>query len=224
MLTSIGFSLYYGLNIAISSEQGRNDFPTDLGAGPTTGLVLTQWAIVALALVMVCSEYSTGNIRSTLQWVPRRSVVLVAKAVVAALVGLVTGWVAGLVGALAGWPAFGGYGVFDGPKLVWDVFATGVVLAGIAVIAVGIAAAVRSAAGTLGVSILVLLLLPMLMDASGVAIVESAVDYLPFAAPSTSSRPRRPTPAGSRPGQITPTGQAPSPGPGECPLPRRAHP
>ena len=62
---------------------------------------LGQLALVALAMVVVTSEYGTGLIRATFLARPRRGDVLAAKTVVATGVGLV----AGLGSAAAGWLA-----------------------------------------------------------------------------------------------------------------------
>ena len=62
---------------------------------------LGQLALVALAMVIVTSEYGTGLIRATFLARPRRSDVLVAKTVVATGVGLVAGLVSAAAGRLA---------------------------------------------------------------------------------------------------------------------------
>jgi ABC-2 type transport system permease protein len=91
-----------------------NDFVYDIGqgrepAGATTrivdalgpGVQLGALALVALAMIVMTSEYSTGLIRSTLLARPRRGEVLAGKTIVAAAIGLV----AGAAVAAAGWAA-----------------------------------------------------------------------------------------------------------------------
>jgi ABC-2 type transport system permease protein len=67
-----------------------------------TGVVLGQATIAVLAVLAMTSEYSTGMIRATLTAVPRRSTVLAAKAAVLTAVVLVAGTIAVLGSVLAG--------------------------------------------------------------------------------------------------------------------------
>jgi ABC-2 type transport system permease protein len=89
-----------------------NDFMHDLSQGRlprsetlavlepvVPAMQLGQLALVALAMLVVTSEYGTGVIRSTLLARPQRPDVLLAKSVVAAVVG----FAAGLASAAAGW-------------------------------------------------------------------------------------------------------------------------
>jgi ABC-2 type transport system permease protein len=74
---------------------------------PVTGALspavqLGQLALVALAMLVVTSEYGTGVIRATLMARPRRAEVLLAKTAVAAVVGSVAG---GVCAALGWWAA-----------------------------------------------------------------------------------------------------------------------
>ncbi|SDS57358.1 hypothetical protein [Actinoplanes derwentensis] len=67
----------------------------------TQAMQVGQLALVALAMLVVTSEYGTGVIRSTFLARPRRRDVLLAKTAVAAVMG----FVAGLAAAVAGWAA-----------------------------------------------------------------------------------------------------------------------
>ena len=67
-----------------------------------TGIMLGQAAVAALAVVVVTAEYGTGMIRVSLAAVPRRSVLLAAKAVVVTAVVLAAGTVSVLGSVLAG--------------------------------------------------------------------------------------------------------------------------
>jgi ABC-2 type transport system permease protein len=80
--------------------------PGTCGADTTklslTGIMLGQAAVAALAVIVVTAEYSTGMIRVSLAAVPRRSVLLAAKAVVVSAVVLVAGTISVLGSVLAG--------------------------------------------------------------------------------------------------------------------------
>jgi ABC-2 type transport system permease protein len=134
---------------------GDNDVVLDTLAGVFFG----QLGIIALAVLAITSEYSTGLIRTTLAANPRRRTVLAAKT---AIVG-VTALVAGLATSVAcfylgqrilqsngfthehGYP---GLSLADG--LVFRaVFGTAVYLAAIAVLALGIGTLLRHTAASI---------------------------------------------------------------------------
>jgi ABC-2 type transport system permease protein len=79
---------------------------TACGADPAknslTGVMLGQAAIAVLAVMVLTGEYSSGMIRTTLAAVPRRTVLLVAKAAVLTGAVLATAAVAVLGSLLAG--------------------------------------------------------------------------------------------------------------------------
>jgi len=80
--------------------------PGTCGADTTklslTGIMLGQAAVAAIAVMVVTAEYGTGMIRVSLAAVPRRSVLLAAKAVVVTAVVLVAGTISVLGSVLAG--------------------------------------------------------------------------------------------------------------------------
>jgi ABC-2 type transport system permease protein len=67
-----------------------------------TGIMLGQAAVAALAVVIVTAEYGSGMIRVSLAAVPRRSVLLTAKAIVVTAVVLTVGTISVLGSVLAG--------------------------------------------------------------------------------------------------------------------------
>ena len=80
--------------------------PATCGADTTklslTGILLGQAAVAALAVVVVTAEYGTGMIRVSLAAMPRRTVLLAAKALVVTAVVLVAGIISVLGSVLAG--------------------------------------------------------------------------------------------------------------------------
>jgi ABC-2 type transport system permease protein len=80
--------------------------PATCGADTTklslTGILLGQAAVAALAVVVVTAEYGTGMIRVSLAAMPRRTVLLAAKAMVVTAVVLVAGTISVLGSVLAG--------------------------------------------------------------------------------------------------------------------------
>jgi len=137
-----------------------------------TGTLVGQAVIVAIAALAIGEEYGTGMIRTTVAAIPRRSHILAAKALVLAGISAVAGVtaVAGcLVAARLLLPGAGidpehGYppvGIGDGPTLR---AAAGSVLyfVLIGLLALGLTAAVRDTAASIGV-VLAVLYLPLLL-------------------------------------------------------------
>ncbi len=142
-----------------------NDFRYDLAQGRVTGTLpvldplsaavqVGQFALVALAMLMVTAEYGTGAIRSTFLARPRRRDVLVAKTLVAA----VTGFTTGLVSAAAGWAVaallLGEHAAPGDPVAACLRLAVVAMLACVLTVATGFL--LRSAAGTLTTMFVVL--------------------------------------------------------------------
>ena len=139
-----------------------------------TGIYLGQAVVAIVAVTVVSGEYSTGMIRLTLAATPRRWRVLAAKAAVVSAVTLITGAVAVLTSVLAGGLLLGRHGIAaahgyqalslgSGPVLR---AATGSVLylALIALLSLGVAAAVRDSAVAIGVVLALLFLFPIVSN------------------------------------------------------------
>jgi ABC-2 type transport system permease protein len=132
-----------------------------------------QAVVALLAVLAISGEYSTGMIRTTLTAMPRRAAVLAAKAAVLTGLTLAAGTVAVLASVLAGRLILPGNGFTpehgypplspaDGPTLR---AAAGSVLylALIALLSLGIAAAVRDAAVAIGAVLGLLYLFPVII-------------------------------------------------------------
>jgi ABC-2 type transport system permease protein len=141
-----------------------------------TGILLGQAAVAALAVVVVTAEYGTGMIRVSLAAVPRRSVLLAAKAVIVTAVVLAAGTISVLGSVLAGRILLPGNGftaangfaalsIFHGPTLR---AAAGSVLylVLIGLFSLGVSTALRDAAITTAVVLGVLYVVPLISDVS----------------------------------------------------------
>lgn len=142
-----------------------------------TGIYLGQAILAVVAVTAVSGEYSTGMIRLTLIAMPRRSQVLSAKAAVVGTATLITGAVAVLASVLAGKLLLDGHGIdpahgyetlslTNGPVLR---AAAGSVLylALIALLGLGVAAAIRDSAVSIGVVLGLLYLFPIIANFVG---------------------------------------------------------
>lgn len=143
---------------------------------------VVQFVLIGLAMLLITSEYSTGAIRATLQWIPRRGEMLAAKTLVAAVIGGAAGTVLAAAGSLASIPLLGRWGEFDPAIWLGDVLAVGAYLSLISVFSLGVGALLRSAAGTLIVIFLIVLVVPASLQASNITAVERIADFMPAVA------------------------------------------
>jgi ABC-2 type transport system permease protein len=146
---------------------GDNDIVRDSLAGVWLGQIL----FAVLAVLVVTSEYSTGTIRATFAAFPRRRIVLAAKTLVTGAVvlaaGVLTAAACFLVGQTLlrgnGFDYAGGYphaSLDEGPVLR-AVAGSGLYLAGLALLALGIAAIVRHTATAITVMLALMFVPPI---------------------------------------------------------------
>ena len=142
-----------------------------------TGIDLGQAVVAIVAVLAISNEYRTGMIRVTLAAMPRRTVVLTAKAAVLGLQVLAAGTIAVLGSVLAGWlllsahgftPAHGYELLSPGHGEVLRAAAGSVLyLALIALLGLGVAAAVRDSAVAIGIVLGLLYLFPIVANVVG---------------------------------------------------------
>jgi ABC-type transport system involved in multi-copper enzyme maturation permease subunit len=151
------------------------------GAVAVLAVDLAQFALIALAMLLMTSEYSSGTIRATLAWIPSRGRLLLAKATVVAAVTAVGGVVLGFIGAGAARL------VLNAPEdvnILDDVLVIGAYLAVISVFALGLGAAVRGSVLTLIVLFLVMVVVPPILTLPDNAVLNAITDGLPGVAGS----------------------------------------
>jgi len=132
-----------------------------------TGVLLGQAVVAVFGVLAIGTEYSTATMLATVTAVPRRGMVLAAKAVTATAPVMVASAVAVLGSLVAGWLIRPGHGLppvslSDGPTLraaVGSVLYLGL----ICLLSLGIAAAVRSSAAAVGIVLGLLYLFPVLL-------------------------------------------------------------
>ena len=140
-----------------------------------SGVDLSQAVVAILAVLAISGEYSTGMIRTTLTAMPGRTTVLAAKAVVVAGLALAAGAVGVLASMLAGRLILPGHGftaahgypsltLMNGPDLR-AAAGSACYLALIALLALGVAAAVRDSAVSIGLVLALLYLFPVIASA-----------------------------------------------------------
>jgi len=121
-----------------------------------------QFAFLALALTLVTSDYATGGILPTLQWTTRRSVLFLARTVVAVTVATSTAVLLALAAVLTALVA--SRSTLALPLDGADVLATvALVVAGGSALAVGLGFLLRSTAGVVVAVFLLMLVLPIML-------------------------------------------------------------
>lgn len=172
--------LAYGLDSAYPPEGATAaQAGTAVQDAAALGMLLAQFALLALATLTVTGEYASGSMLATLQWEPRRVRVLLAKVAVVAPVVLVVSAALMLVGSWVTDLSAGDHGVFVLTDVLEISLRTGLYVALAAVLSMGLGFVLRSTAGTLTLVFLMLMLLPLLLGSLTLDVVATIADYLP---------------------------------------------
>lgn len=162
-----------------------------LSTGPATidpirrifvGFNLGQFAIGVLGVLFISAEYGTGQIRSTLSVMPRRSVVVGAKAIVMGGVGLVVGEVLSFVTFFVGDAVLSGsasHVAFGAPGVLRVLIESGLYLALLGLIGLGIATILHNSAGSIATFAGAVLVLTLLVSAMPTFIIHAVSRFLP---------------------------------------------
>jgi ABC-2 type transport system permease protein len=147
------------------------------------GVYLAQLAIGVLGVLVITGEYSTGMIRSSLGAVPRRTPVLIAKALVFALVTFVISLPTTLLGfELGQWAQSSTHGQADlgTPGALRAIVGGAVYLTLIGLLAVGIGFIVRNTAGAIATLVGIVLVAPLLTNALPQPYATDVAKFLPL--------------------------------------------
>lgn len=167
--------------VAGISAAGQPDPPQGDPAWAVASIVIlpAQFALLALALLAVTSDYATGGIVPTLQWTPRRTVLFLARALVAAGTATCLGALLAVTSSLAGYGAARPLLRLPLDEGVDTVSTIALVLAGGTLLAVGLGFLLRSTAAALVSVFLLLLVLPGLLPQLGYAWLTEVANVLP---------------------------------------------
>jgi ABC-2 type transport system permease protein len=177
-VTVVGLGALAAADEAAIAEEG--------GALPATlagelGILPGQFALLVLALLAVTSEHATGVFGPTLQWTPRRRVLLAARVAVPVAVATVAGVLLALVADVVAWSIAPELTLPAG-ELAGSLARVAAVLAAGGVLAVGVGLLLRSTAGALATVFLVQLVLPFLLPGFGVEWLADLGELLPGSA------------------------------------------
>lgn len=171
-----------GSLVAITSDPGGDDATPDPTGGVVSGATAAMFAVAAVGVLAVTSEYASGAIHATFIAVPRRALIVLAKALVLIIsVSLVLG-VTTLITFLAAQMilAAGGLSIsLAEPGVARAVLGTVLYLTAVAVMASGFGWLLRNSAGALASLISLLIVVPLVGFALPPAVAQVIVPYLP---------------------------------------------
>jgi ABC-2 type transport system permease protein len=165
LLALVASTMALGAVVADSVTCATAGCVADAAKSSLTGVQLGQAVVAVLAVLVVGDEYGTGMIRTTLMAVPRRSVMLAAKALILVAAVLVAAGLA-VAGSLLAGSRMLALSLSD-PATLRAAAGTVLYLALVALLGLGIAAAVRDSAAAVGVTLGLLYLFPILASTVG---------------------------------------------------------
>ena len=145
-------------------ESGDGDPTTPDAVTPVLGAVsyFVQYVLAVFGIVAITGEIATRSITVTMACTPRRTRIMVAKALVIGGVVFVASLLMTLGGLVLTAARFGELSLLDGTQ-VETVLAASVYLALLAVFSLGLATLVRRTAGALAIVLALLLMVPELL-------------------------------------------------------------
>jgi ABC-2 type transport system permease protein len=188
LLATVGLAIGFGALVGVSqmSSWDNLDPAERLRFDPTffslSGLWLAQLGVGVLGVLLVTSEYATGQIRATLGATPQRLTVLAAKATAFTGVVLAVGVVASFSAFLIGQRIFATKGLetaLSEPGVLRAVFGGALYLAGVGLLGVGLGTILRRTAGAVAALAGLLVVVPMVAGFLPSSFQESFGKFLP---------------------------------------------
>ncbi|GAB3448863.1 ABC transporter permease [Streptomonospora sediminis] len=164
---------------ALALQAGGSAEGMTANALANMSIMLSQFAVVAVAALTVTGEYATGAMRTTLATTPQRGRMLAAKAAVLAGVAFAAGSLAGASAAAAAAAVFGDTMVWEASHVLHAVAGTAGHVSGVSLFTLGLGLLTRSTAGAITAAIGVLVAVPMISTMVGNETVTEIVGYLP---------------------------------------------
>lgn len=148
-----------------------------------SGVFLGQLTIGVLGVLVISSEYASGMIRSTLAAITSRSLVIATKALVFVFVAFVVSEAIAFASFFIGQSVLTGgppHATLGEPSVLRAVFGSGLYLALLGLLALGLASIIRHTAGAITVFVGVVLILPLLTSALPTSMANDVSPYLPL--------------------------------------------
>jgi ABC-2 type transport system permease protein len=188
LLATVGLAIGFGALVGVSQMSSWDDLDQAerLRFDPTffslSGLWLAQLGVGVLGVLLITSEYATGQIRATLGATPQRLTVLAAKTAAFTGVVLVVGAVASFSAFLIGQRIFATKDLetaLSEPGVLRAVFGGALYLAGVGLLGVGLGTILRRTAGAVAALAGLLVVVPMVAGFLPSSFQESFGKFLP---------------------------------------------
>lgn len=176
LLAAAGLMLFIGAAAGSGHDGGD---PAPVWFAGQLAVVPGQFAFLLIVLLAVTGEYSTGAIRSSLQWVPRRGVLLAARTLVAVASVTACAVVVSAATDLVAWSFLGQAAETVPGDIATSLGRIAIVVAFGSLLTVGLGLLLRSTAGTLTAVFLLIFALPVTLGNSGVRWLITISDHLP---------------------------------------------
>jgi ABC-type transport system involved in multi-copper enzyme maturation permease subunit len=141
----------------------------DPTATSLTSITVAQLAIGVLGVLVITAEYATGLIQPSVVAVPRRGRLLAAKAAVLTAVAVLLGQLIGFTSFLIGQSLLAGadvpHATLGQPDVLRAVVGSGLYLAAIGLLGLGLGTVLRSTAGAIGALVSITLLVRLIAGA-----------------------------------------------------------
>jgi hypothetical protein len=170
LLVTIALAIGFGVLVSVSQINSWDTLDPAVRAhfDPTSfslsGLFLAQIAVGVLGVLLITSEYATGQIRATLAATPQRLTVLTAKATTFIAVVLTIGLVSSFSAFFAGQAIFSAKGVdasLSDPGVLRAVIGGALYLAAVGLLGLGLGTILRRTAGAISALVGVLVIVPL---------------------------------------------------------------
>ena len=160
-----------------SSDPGGE--PAPIWFAGQFALVPGQFAFLLVVLLAVTGEYSTGAVRSTLQWTPRRGVLLVARLLVPVAFVTACAVVLAFASDLVAWSLLGDAAEVVPGDIAASLGRIALVVAFGSILAASLGLLLRSTPGTLTAVFLLVLVLPIALGNAPMPWLTAISDALP---------------------------------------------
>ena len=188
LLATVAIAIGFGALVGVSqmSNWDNLDPAEQLRFDPTffslSGLWLAQLAVGVLGVLLVTSEYATGQIRATLGATPHRGTVLAAKATTFTAVVITIGLISSFGAFFLGQAIFASKdldAVITEPGVLRAVAGGALYLAAVGLLGLGLGTILRRTAGAVAALVGVLVLAPLVSGFLPASFQESVGKYLP---------------------------------------------
>lgn len=175
LLAVAALMLFIGAAMGSDHDGGE---PAPIWVAAQIAIVPGQFAFLLVVLLAVTGEYSTGAIRSSLQWVPRRGVLLAARTLVPVAAVTAAAVLLSLAADLVAW-AFLDTAEVVPADIAGSLGRIALTIAFGSVLSVGLGLLLRSTAGALTGIFLLMFALVVTLGNSGVRWLVTIADHLP---------------------------------------------